>query len=163
MRGNEKKVIEFPDTGKMWVRYSKKLERALRDFITSQGKTYSTEELPEGIVTSYFRLKNDICVMQRVHIRMNDYVCYTTLSCSPPPERKDEITRCLKVANEINRQIDYGNFEVNEETGEVYFKSYYEPDENVYMEALDKLLGYPMHVISEHGHLFLKNELKKGN
>jgi hypothetical protein len=54
-------------------------------------------------------------------------------------------------ANSINQKIEYGNFEVNETTGDIVFKTYYEPDERVFMEGIDKMLGYPLWVIERYG------------
>ena len=47
------------------------------------------------------------------------------------------------------------NFEINEKTGDIIFRSVYEPDERVYMESLDKLIGYPRYIINKYGCMFL--------
>ncbi len=59
------------------------------------------------------------------------------------------------IANLINTEFVYGHFEVNEKTGDILFKNIYEPDDKVYLESLDKLLGYPRHIINKYGNLFL--------
>lgn len=154
-----KKVITLPISGSMVISHSKKLEWALRDFITSTGGSYYDDEISNGIVTLYFKLDNEICVEQKVHIRQEDYICYTTLSCYINPSQKEQILKCIQTVNSINRELYYGNFEIDEKTGDIIFKSVYEPDERVYMESLDKLIGYPRHIISKYGYRFL--ELKK--
>ncbi len=147
------KVITLPISGSMHISHSKKLEMALRDFITSNDGTYYDDEIEKGILRSYFELGNGICVEQKVQIRKNDYICYTTLSCIL---NDADVANGIRVANSINREINYGHFEVNEETGEIFVKTIYEPDSEVYLESLDKLLGYPMYTINKHGNGFLK-------
>lgn len=150
-----KNVITLPISGSMRISHSKKLEWALRDFITSTGGSYYDDEISNGIISLYFKLDNEICVEQKVHIRQENYVCYTTLSCYINPEQKENILMCIQIANKINRELDYGNFEINEKTGDIIFKSIYEPDEKVCMESLDKLIGYPRCMINKYGYRFL--------
>jgi len=76
------KVITLPISGTMHIRHSKKLEWVIRDFITMCDGSYYDDEIDRGIIKSYFRLKNDIYVEQKVQIRQKDYVCHTTLSCT---------------------------------------------------------------------------------
>lgn len=154
-----KKVITLPISGSMVISHSKKLEWALRDFITSTGGSYYDDEISNGIVALYFKLDNEICVEQKVRIRYEDYICYTILSCYINPSQKENILKNIKIANKINCELDYGNFEIDEKTGDIIFKSVYEPDERVYMESLDKLIGYPRYIINKYGYRFL--ELKK--
>ena len=148
-----KKVVTLPISGKITVSHSKKLEWALRDFITSTGTSYYDDEISNGRIAVYFKLDNEICVEQKVHIRQEDYICYTTLSCCV--RDKEKIAECVKIANAINLELDYGNFEVDEQTGEVKFRTYYEPRDIIYMESLDKLLGYPRQIINKYGCKFL--------
>ena len=70
------KVITLPISGSMHIGHSKKLEWAIRDFITMCDGSYYDDEIDKGIIKSYFRLKNDICVEQKVQIRKEDYICY---------------------------------------------------------------------------------------
>ena len=49
--------------------------------------------------------------------------------------------------NNINRTLDYGNFEVDLESGDVRYRTYYNPGNMIYWEDLDMFLGYPMQVI----------------
>lgn len=134
--------------------HSKKLEWAIRDFITLNDSSYYDDELDAGILLSYFKVGQNICVKQKIHIRQDDYVCYTTLSCHINPKSVKQINHFLQTINGINVELDYGNFEIDMQTGEIRFRTYYEPDEKVYMEALDKLLGYPMYIIKKYAHLF---------
>ena len=150
-----KKVITLPISGSIVISHSKKLEWALRDFITSTVGSYYDDEISNGIVTLYFKLDNEICVEQKVHIRQEDYVCYTTLSCYINPSQKEQLLKYIQISNAINRELDYGNFEIDEKSGDIIFKNVYEPDERVYMESLDKLIGYPRYIINKYGYRFL--------
>ncbi len=147
-----KKVITLPISGSMRISHCKKLECALRDFIKSTGGSYYDDEISNGLISLYFKLDNEICIEQKVHIRQEKYVCYTTLSCYINPSQKEQLIKYIKIANGINRELDYGNFEINEKTGDIIFKSVYEPDERVCMESLDKLIGYPRYIINKYGY-----------
>lgn len=136
-------------------KHSQRLEMALRNFITSMDGHYYDDELNKGILSSYFRLDNGICVEQKVQIRQTDYVCYTVLSVHATPDNKDQILHYIVIANNINMELDYGNFEIDTETGYIRFRTYYEPIDIVRMEAFDKLLGYPRYIINRYGHLFI--------
>lgn len=154
MKNKKNKVITLPISGSMVMGHSKKLEWALRDFITSMCGYYYDDEIDKSILTAYFKLDNGICVEQKVHVRKEDYICYTTLSCYVQPEDKKSIVRCIQIANIINLENDYGNFEVDVNNGDIRFKTYYRPNEEVYMESLDKLLGYPKYIINKYGKWF---------
>ena len=151
-----KNVIHVPGGSMAMPKHSKRLEMALRNFITSLDGHYYDDELNKGILSSYFRLDNGICVEQKVHIRQTDYVCHTILSVHATPEDQDQILRCIVIANNINMELDYGNFEVDTTTGDICFRTYYEPIDIVRMEAFDKLLGYPRHIINKYGQYFLE-------
>lgn len=148
-----KKVIQLPTSCVPKKQYSKELAWALRSFITECDGCYYADELDSGILKLYLKLKNGIAIEQRVQIRQDDYICYTTLSCRVDPRKQNFLLDLIQVANSINLQIDYGNFEVACHTGEIRFRSNYEPEEKVYMESLDKFLGYPMRIINIYGHL----------
>ena len=155
----KKKVIQIPERccGSMAMpKHSKKLEMALRNFITSMDGHYYGDKLSKGILISYFRLNNEICVEQKVHIRQEDYVCYTILSVHTSSENQEQVLRYIAIANHINMELDYGNFEVDAKTGDIRFRTYYEPIDIVRMEAFDKLLGYPRYIISKYGQLFVE-------
>lgn len=154
----KKDTIQIPEQycGSMAMpKHSKRLEMALRNFITSMDGHYYDEELNKGILSLYFRLDNDICIEQKVKIRQNDYICYTTLSIHIIPDNEERLLYYIALANNINMELDYGNFEVDTITGDIRFRTYYEPIDIVRMEALDKLLGYPRHIINKHGQLFI--------
>ena len=134
--------------------YSKRLELALKNFMKSMDGGCYTFEADKGVLLSYFRLNNGICVEQMVQIRKTDYVCYTTLSIHTTPEKHNQRLRFLTTANHINLNLDYGSFEIDTETGDIRYRTYYEPIGPVRMEAFDRLLGYPRHIINKYGHLF---------
>lgn len=149
------KIITLPISCTMNTRHSKKLEWAIGDFITSNDGTYYDDEIESGIISCYFRLQNGICIEQKVHIRKYDYVCHTTLSYSINPKDKENMSRYVQMTNAINSEFDYGHFEVNFRTGDILFKSYYEPDDKVCSRGLFKLLVHPRRMINKFGHCFL--------
>lgn len=150
-----KKVITLPISGRMEVAHSEKLERAICDFMAATTGFNNDDGISNGMLKAYFRLDNDICIEQRVYIRQKDYICRTILSCPVNPDHKEELLKCVQIANEINCKLDYGSFEVDTENGDIIFKSAYEPDDLVHMESLDKLVGYPRHIINKYGSRFL--------
>lgn len=152
-----KNVIHIPGGAMAMPKHSKKLEMALRNFITSMDGHYYGDELNKGILSSYFRMDNGICVEQKVQIRQTDYVCYAILSIHTTPDNKDQILRYIAIANNINMELDYGNFEVDTTTGDIRFRTYYAPIDIVRMEAFDKLLGYPRYIINKYGQWFFDN------
>ncbi len=152
------KIIKFTAAANARIHHSKELEFAVRNFITLMDGHYYYDELEAGVLKSYFRLKNDLCVEQRLQIRNCDYICLNTISYCVSPKDEKEILRCIRIANSINCELDYGCFQVNTDNGEIIFRTYYEPDDKVYMEALDKLLGYPNYIIIKYGNRF-KNEV----
>lgn len=154
-------VLTLPISGSMYLGHSKKLEWLLRDFITSNGGTYYDDEIENGIISCYFRLDNEICVEQKVHIRKYDYMCHTTLSCSINPRDKETMAKYVQMANAINLELDNGHFEINFRTGDILFKSYYEPEDKVCSRGLFKLLVHPRRIINKFGHCFLMLEDKK--
>ena len=144
--------------------HSKKLEWIIRDFISQCGYSYYDDEIDRGILKSYYRLENDILVEKEIIIRDYDYLCYTTLSVSlRPDERKNslKIYNLLAELNDINWQLDYGNFEYNMKTGDIRFRTSYEPNEGlICSEDLDKFIGYSSFAINEFGERIL-NALKE--
>lgn len=147
---SKNKVITIPIEGSMRPRHSKKLEWALRDFLKQVDGFYYDDEIHNGIICRYVKTKNDIALEQKVHIGLRSYVCYTTLSVYVNPSDTDLLKRVIMTANSINQKIDYGNFQINESTGDVIFRTYYEPDERVFMEGIDKMLGYPVMVVERY-------------
>lgn len=140
----------------MNIQHSKKLEWVLRDFMTLYDIMYYDEELDKGILTLYFRLQNGICVEQKVQIRKRDYICHTTLSCYVNPDNKKSVAKYVQIANSINLELDYGHFEIDLKTGDIRFKSCYEPGDKICFESLDKLVGYPRYIINKYGNMFKK-------
>lgn len=135
-------------------KHSKRLEMALRNFITSMGGQYYDDELAQGILSSYFQLNCGVSIEQKVHIRQTDYICYTTPALRLPTENSGGILQCIQLANRINNELDYGSFAVDPKAGSIRFRTYYEPVNAVNMESLDKLLGYPMYVIGKYIDVF---------
>ena len=135
--------------------HSRKLEYAIRDFITKCGGSYYDDELNEGVLTSYYQLNYEIAVEQKVIIRQVDYMCITTLSITLKNDDHmygAKLLNLLVELNDINCYLDYGNFEYDMETGDIRFKSSYEPSNGIaYSEDLDKLLGYPRFAINKYG------------
>jgi hypothetical protein len=157
MSDKKQKVITLPVSGSMALpKHSKKLEWRVRDFITSLNGHYYDDEIDKGILKSYFKLDNGILLEQEIRIRQEDYLCYTTLSCHANPEDKNIIFCWIRKANALNLELDYGSFEVNEDTGDIRFRTYYKPESVIDMESIDMLLGYPKHIINKYGHVFLE-------
>lgn len=137
------------------MQHSMKLLYAIRDFITSHGCSYYNEDLPQGVIVNYFRLKNGICIEQRITIRQEDAVCITTLSCQLPSNNQQLLVWAMSITNDINQSIDDGCFYVDLETGDIRFRSYYSPGNTIYTEDIDMFLGYPKQIIQKHGAHFL--------
>ena len=146
---NNDDVLTLPISGGMRSRHSKKLEFAIRDFITENGGSYYDDELYKGVLTSYFKLSEDMSVEQKIKIREDDVVCYTTLSVFVNMENKNLVNDVMRKLNLINLEITYGNFEMSE-NGDIRFRSYYSPNDKIYLEDIDMLLGYPKHIIKEY-------------
>lgn len=154
---NSGKAIVMPISGSMCRKHSAKLEWALREFITSNEGDYYDDELDEkGVLTSYFRLKNNICVEQRIIISDVDYVCYTTLSVNFNPKNIELYKRICAFTNAINVTMKYGNFEVDITTGDIRFRTYYAPDNKVCSKSLHRMLGTPLDVINKFGDMFVE-------
>ena len=83
-----------------------------------------------------------------------DYLCYTNLSGHVNPEDTQAMTALVMVVNDMNRELKYGNFEVDRKCGAVRFRSYYEPGDEIRLEELDRLLGEPFWAIETYGHAF---------
>lgn len=45
--------------------------------------------------------------------------------------------------NKVNRTLDYGSFEVDLESGDIRYRTYFNPGNAVYWEDLDMFLGIP--------------------
>ena len=140
--------------------HSKKLEWLIRDFISQSGYSYYDDEIDEGVLKNYFRLKNNIAVEKEIIIRENDCICYTTLSVTlkKGDDRYGLKTFDLLVElNNINCLLDYGNFEYHMATGDIRFKTSFEPNEGIICsEDLDKFLNYSHFAINKYGERILK-------
>ena len=140
--------------------HSKKLEWLIRDFISQNGYGYYDDEIDKGVLKNYFRLKNDICVEQEIIIREKDCLCYTTLSVTLKDSDKKYSIRLLNLLvelNDINCLLDYGNFEYHMDSGDIRFKTSFEPNEGlICCEDIDKFLGYSHFAINKYGDRILK-------
>ena len=154
MKGVIDNVVAFPIPRNKKPTHSKKIEWALRNFIASMGGHYYDDEIKDGILFSYFKLDHETCVEQKICIGENDCVCYTTLSRRAPTDDIYGLEDHMIIANRINTKLSYGNFEIDEKTGEIRFRTHIEGTERISPEEIDKFLGYPKHIINEHGHMF---------
>lgn len=140
--------------------HSKKLEWIIRDFISQSGYGYYDDEISCGVLKNYFKLKNDICVEQEIIIREKDCLCYTTLSVALKEDDEKYSIRLFDLLveiNDINCLLDYGNFEYHMDSGDIRFKTCYEPNEGlICCEDLDKFLGYSHFAINKYGDRILK-------
>lgn len=134
---------------------STELKYALREFTAGCGASCYEDETNKDVLKCYSRLQNGICVEQEIHISETDYVCYTNLSGRVKDEDSNAITSLIVTANEINRELKCGNFEVDGKNGNVRFRSYYEPADQIRLEDLDRLLGEPLWAVETYGAKFL--------
>lgn len=130
---------------------SKKLECALRNYIDQHNVNIYGGETNQGIYKSSFRLKNGLCVHQEITVGSFDYVYRTALSYKPERGDQDMMTSLCILVNVLNCQIDYGNFEIDCNIGEVRYRTYLKPRDNIYDEDLSMLLGYPLEMIEKYG------------
>lgn len=152
------KVLEIPKQycGSMIIpKHSLKLELAMRNFITTIGGYYYDDELSNGIISSYFELNNGLCIEQKIQIRQKDYIVHTILSKFIRHNDHKTILEFVLAVNSINKELDYGNFEIDVDSGEIRYRTYYEPGNVVDYNALDKLLSYPMEMVIKYGQVFL--------
>ena len=153
--GRDSKIIDLT-AAKRSAKPSKRsieLKMALKDFISMHGDTYY-EGPDTDALKQYFRLSNGMCVEQKILFGADDCTCYSTLHIRARPDETGLIHSLVMEANAINRELNYGNFEVDTSTGEIMFRSHYSPGNMIYMEDIDVLLGYPRHIISIHGARF---------
>ena len=124
-----------------------KLEIAVLDFLTAHDVTYHIHGGFPKMYTCYFRLDDAICIEQEIHIRDVDCLCYTNLSRSAKHLGSNWQEKILLNINKVNRTLDYGSFEVDLESGDIRYRTYFNPGNAVYWEDLDMFLGYPMQII----------------
>lgn len=124
-----------------------KLELSILDFLTAHDTTYHIQGGCPGVYYCYFRLDETLCIEQEIYVRADDCLCYTNLSRNAKCLGSNWQEQILLRINNINRTLDYGNFEVDLESGDVRYRTYYNPGNMIYWEDLDMFLGYPMQVI----------------
>lgn len=152
---DKNKVITLPISGSMAMNHSKKYEFLLRDFLSLNEERYYDDEIYKGELCVYIKFENGICAEQRIKIKQDMYICYTTLSCSITPENDKQVIEGVKIANKINCKLDNGNFQIVEETGDIQFRTQYQPVDVVRTEMLEELLFYPRVIINKYGEYFL--------
>jgi hypothetical protein len=137
-------VLEFTDKPKRKIN---KLELSVLDFLSVHDTTYHIHGGRPGVYTCYFRIDEAVCIEQEIHIRDEDCLCYTNLSKSATHLGNNWQEKILHNINRINRTLDHGSFEVDMESGDIRYRTYFSPGNAVYWEDLDMFLGYPMQVI----------------
>ena len=131
------------------------LKLVLREFAAGCGASCYEDEKNKDALKCYSQLQNGLCVEQEIHMGASDYLCYTNMSGQVKDGDADAVMARIKAANEINRELKYGNFEVDSVTGSVRFRSYYEPAQQIRMEELDRLLGEPLWAVETYAAMFL--------
>lgn len=138
-----------PDAG--GVKRTPELKAALRSFLAQCGASCYEDENNKDVLKCYSKLQNGMYVEQEIHVGDSDYVCYTNLSGQTKADDPVAIASLILAANDVNRELKYGNFEVDGNNGDLRFRSYYEPGFEIRMEALDRLVGEPLWVIENYG------------
>ena len=136
------------------IKRTAELKEVLRSFLAQCGASSYEDENDKNILKCYSKLQNGMYVEQEIHVGDSDYVCYTNLSGYAKTEDPVEAASRILAANDVNWELKYGNFEVDGKNGAVRFRSYYEPEHEIRMENLDRLLGEPLWAIENHGHVF---------
>ena len=158
MDKTEHKEIPFPDSGKMWVRYSKELAKSLCDYLTSQGEVWDSLELKRyGVIRLPCTIENKIDILQNIHIERTRYVCETIVTIPFAEEEKLPIEHRVETANELNAKLKQGEFLVDRDSGGILFVTTYEPDDRATPEQLAEFVEYPKRTISKYGDLLLKS------
>lgn len=132
------------------VNRAAELKMALRSFLVQCGASCYEDEINKDVLKCYSRLQNGMRVEQEIHVGESDYVCYTNLSGSVKDGKPEAVTDLIRAVNGVNIQLKYGNFEVNEESGTIRFRSYYEPGREIRMEDLDRLVGDPLWAVETY-------------
>ena len=130
------------------------LKHALRSFLAGCGASCCEDDNNKDVLKCYSQLQNGMYVEQEIHVGERDYLCYTNLSGHVNPEDTQAMTALVMAVNDMNRELKYGNFEVDRKCGAVRFRSYYEPGNEIRLEELDRLLGEPFWAIETYGHAF---------
>ena len=133
------------------VKRTAELKMALRSFLAQCGASCYEDEANKDVLKCYSQLQNGMYVEQEIHVGDSDYVCYTNLSGRANENEPDAVTALILGANEVNRELKYGNFEVDSKSGAIRYRSYYEPFGEIRMEELDRLVGEPLWAIETYG------------
>jgi hypothetical protein len=128
------------------------LEIAVLDFLTAYGITYHIHCGFPQMYTCYFQLNDSIGIEQEIHIRDEDCLCYTNLSRNAKQLGYNWQEKILFNINRINRTLDYGSFEVDLESGDIRYRTYFNSGNAICWESLDMFLGYPMQIIRSRYH-----------
>lgn len=134
-------------------KHSNKLMWELKDFFAKHDSGYYDEKIDEGILVIYYRLGNGICTKIKVQVREEDFVCTTVLGIALEDVLPDKEGDILKWCNNVNCELDYGNFQL--QNGEMVYRTFFKPGSDDCYEGLDMLLGYPMQMIEKYGQSFL--------
>lgn len=140
-------------TGDVNVKRTPELKMMLRNFLAQCGASCCEDENNKDVLKCYSRLQSGMYVEQEIHVGESDYVCYTNLSGQTKAVDPVAVASLILAANDVNRELRYGNFEVNGESGALRFRSYYEPGCEIRMEALDRLVGEPLWAIETYAHM----------
>lgn len=130
------------------------LKITLRNFLAQCGASCFEDENNKDVLKCYSKLQNGMYVEQEIHVGDSDYVCYTNLSGQAKADDPVAVASLILAANDVNRELKYGNFEVDGNNGALRFRSYYEPGHEIRMEALDRLVGEPLWAIENYAHMF---------
>ena len=141
-------VMSVP--GATGVKRTAELKMALRSFLAQCGAACYEDENSKDILKCYSRLQNGMCVEQEIHVGDTDYVCYTNLAGRVNEDASGAMTELILAANEVNRELKYGNFEIDVKNETVCFRSYYEPLQEICMGELDRLVGEPLWAIETY-------------
>lgn len=135
------------------IKRTAELKQALWSFLAQCGASCYEDENNKDILRCYSKLQNGVYVEQEIHVSGSDYVCYTNLSGHAKADDL-AVTSLILAANDVNRELRYGNFEVDSKNGAVRFRSYCEPGNEIRLEDLDRLLGEPLWAIENFGACF---------
>ena len=151
----EHKEIPFPDSGKMWVRYSKELAKSLCDYLTSQGEEWDALELKRyGIIRLPYVMENGLNILQTIRIEMSRYVCETVFVAPYSEEKQTAIEKRFRFIEKLNAKLPNVEFFADRDGGVVLFVTTYETEEELTSAKLAEFLNYPKLIITKYGPLF---------
>ncbi len=138
-------IKTLPISGGMRKPHSKKLEYALRDFLTSTGTSYYDDEMYVGIIKFYYKLECGKSTEIAITIGDEDYTCSIKLANKISHNINDAI--CF--ANQLNLSLSYGNFEITT-NGDVVFKTYYKPTSVISYDLIDYMIHSALKTINNY-------------